>query len=102
MDPDPAGRPASAADLRSAIERARPQVSWRPVGTLAWDGCAADGAQWSVVVRDQGGHHVVETSRELGKGARRVSAGCSETETAGEARRAAREVLDSLAMTGTF
>ena len=102
MEPDPARRPSSAADLRSALERARPHVSWRPVGDSAWVGCTSHGVRWKVAVSDNGGRHLLETSRDLGKGERRVAAGCGESQSAGQALKAAQQILESLATTGTL
>jgi hypothetical protein len=92
-------RTPTAADLRSHLERARPVVSWSPVGADEWLG-EGGGAQWHVRMQSNRGGRGIETTRDAGGGARRVAAGCAKDLSAKEAESLCRDVLEALAASG--
>jgi serine/threonine protein kinase len=96
---DPGKRPPTAADFRSQLERAKPVVSWSPVGADEWQG-QGGGAQWNVRMRSNFAGHGIETTRDAGRGVRRVGAGCAKGLSAKEAESLCRVVLESLAANG--
>lgn len=99
LDPDPSRRPRSAADLRSALEGAQPSVSWRPVRPLVWEGHGSNGARWVVAVRAVSRGFAVETTRNLGRGARRIARCCGAFTSLNATRSFAQVVLESVATT---
>jgi serine/threonine protein kinase len=99
LHPDPTKRPASAAELRSALETARPLVSWLPTGVGEWQGVGPD-AEWTVTLGSSRFGSKVETKRNVGRGARRVPGGCAKQMDAEDASDLCRSVLQTLATAG--
>lgn len=96
MHPDPAKRPQTAADFRRTLEQARPVVSWFPQPDDEWWG-TSNAAGWFVkVVRGTGGLRV-ETKRDLGRGARRVGAGCTDPMSEDERNAFLQRLLETVA-----
>ncbi len=101
MHPDATKRPVSAADLRGRLETARPMVSWCPRGDTLWSGTGA-GVEWTVELTESGTLRSIETTRDLGRGPRRVSAGCVRGLAAIDADSVVGDLLQRVAVDGTL
>lgn len=99
LHPDPAKRPVTAADFRSQLERANPVISWSPIGAYEWEGDGAD-VRWNVRMRSSPAGHTIETTRDTGRGRRRVGIGCTKGLSGYEAESLCRRILEMLAATG--
>lgn len=105
MHVDPNRRYADAKKFRSALEQARPHVSWWPTSPatgLGWDGIAPDGTTWRAAVEPKvkGGYRFAVERRLLGKSWRGKSADALDTATEADAAAHAHAVLSRIAVEG--
>lgn len=107
MHRDPGRRYVSASELRHALERVRPKVSWVPVPVAgsgsAWDGVRRDGSQCVArLSQNQRGRYVFEFQRRGPSGILRVSRGDRLlSDTIKEAKAHAAKVLQRVAVDGS-
>ncbi len=100
MHADPSKRPSSAAALRDQLQQCRPVVSLSNPILGSWIG-AGDRARWCVEAGPRGdGTTDVTTTRDAGKGFRRVGAGCIQRATSGDTSTFLAQVLENLATGG--
>lgn len=105
MHIQPDRRYANAKKFRSALEQARPVVSWwrtSPATGLGWEGIAPDSTTWRAAVepRLKGGYRFTVERRRLGKSWRGKSADALNTSTEPEAIDHAHAVLGRIAEQG--
>lgn len=98
MHPDPGSRPESAQQLREALLRAVPNVSWSAASATSWVG--TDGkATYAMGVTGTGNGWQVDTTRALKAGPRRLGA-MQKATTEIAAMKTASKLLDLLAARG--
>jgi serine/threonine-protein kinase len=105
---DPSKRFSSAADMRHAVERVRPKVSWRSVtsgATQTWEGSSRDQkVLWRATLSQRKGAYAFRLEQaKVGKRARTVRSASLDGVSAGdEAYRHVRRVLASVATSGQY
>jgi eukaryotic-like serine/threonine-protein kinase len=106
MHVDPNRRYADAKKFRSAMEQARPYVSWWPTSPatgLGWEGIAPDGTTWRAAIepRVKGGYRFTIERRLRGKDWRRKSGDTLNATNNAEAIDHAHAVLGRIAVEGS-